>query len=123
MKTQYDLDLWDRSSHTHSITQPCWLGRKRLVSKSGETLIATGGALLEDPLGLYYYLDRQISTSSTRKDSPAPPQNIACTDTTLCQAMLPSSVPGQGGSAPHQDCCRWSSVPHLPRAVSLCVQK
>ena len=35
--------------------QPCWWGGERPVSKSGEALLATGGALLEDPLGLYYY--------------------------------------------------------------------
>ena len=40
---------------THTITQPCWWGGERPVSKSGEALLATGGTLLEDPLGLHYY--------------------------------------------------------------------
>ena len=40
-------------THTHTITQPCWLGRERPVSKAGEALLVTGGARFEDPPGLY----------------------------------------------------------------------
>ena len=47
--------------HTYNNTallvgrQPCWWGGERPVSKSGEALLATGGALLEDPLGLHHH--------------------------------------------------------------------
>ena len=47
--------------HTYNNTalwvgrQPCWWGGEGPVSESGEALLATGGALLEDPLGLHYY--------------------------------------------------------------------
>jgi len=58
-----------RPTPPQTIKHPWWVGRGDLPSKAGEAVLAAGGALLEDPPGIYYsYSQDMVSPSCGHYD-------------------------------------------------------